>query len=226
MTLLPDEVLFDSFAERLELTEGLMLSHVVLQMSAQVHLEKVAQVRDMVTRSCAHFGQPCVELVEAINTNHVIDVAQLFQVLAKSVHCLGQVCALLLDLLSRLDDLLIEDLVAVSEVSHASAENHRVLIHVDANVALLGYELHDRLAVLGLLEDFVCFEEIFVVLNLQEVIKTDARLEFLTASYRLQEARELLLPLSQELLSHLVRLEGQGRNQDVGERAFKIRRSV
>ena len=71
------------------------------------------------------------------------------------MHRLSKVRRLFLNLLSRLNDLLIEDLIAVRKVRHAGAEDHSVLIHVDPNAALLGYKLRDRLAVLCFLEDFV-----------------------------------------------------------------------
>ena len=109
----------------------------------------------MIARACAHLGQPGVELVQAINSDHVIDVSQLLKVLAKRVHRLGKVRGLFLYLLSRLNDLLIEDLVAVGKVRHAGAEDHSVLIHVDPDATLLSNKLWDRLAVLCLLEDFV-----------------------------------------------------------------------
>ena len=175
----------------------------------------------MVPRARAHLGQPGVELVQAVDSNHVVDVSQLLEVLAQRVHRFGQVRRLLLYLLRRLDDLLIEDLIAVGKVSHAGAEDHGVLIHVDPNAALLGYKLRDRLAVLCLLEDFVRFDEFFVVFDLQEVDQADGGLELLAASDCLQETLELLLSFRQELLRHLVGFEGQRRNQDMRELSFQ-----
>ena len=102
--------------------------------------------------------------------------------LAQRVHRFGQVRRLFLYLLRRLDDLLIEDLIAVRKVRHAGAEDHSVLIHVDPDATLLSYELWDRLAVLCLLEDFVRFDELFVVFDLKEVDQADRGLKFLTAS--------------------------------------------
>ena len=71
------------------------------------------------------------------------------------MHRLSKVSRLFLNLLSRLNDLLIEDLIAVRKVRHAGAEDHSVLIHVDPDATLLSYKLWDRLAVLCLLKDFV-----------------------------------------------------------------------
>jgi len=34
---------------------------------------------------------------------------------------------------------LIKDLIAIGEVSHASAENHGVLVHVDAHLTFFGH---------------------------------------------------------------------------------------
>ena len=132
-----------------------MLGHVILEMRAEVHLEKVSHVRNMVASASAHLGQPGKDLVKSVHPDHVVDVGKFLKVFAQCVHRLGEVSRLLFDLLRRLDDLLVEDLIAVGKVGHASAEDHRVLVHVDADAASFGHELGDRLAVLLLLEDFV-----------------------------------------------------------------------
>ena len=181
VALFLDKVLLDLFAEGVQLAERLVLCHVVLQMTAQVHLEEIAEVGDVVAGASAHFGQPGVKLVQSVNSDHVIDVAKFLEVLAECVHRFRQLCTLFLDLLSGLDDLLVENLVAVSEVVHARAEDHRVLVHIHAHLALLGHQFHDGLAVLGLLEDFVGLLELFQVFDLQKVDQADGRLELLTA---------------------------------------------
>ena len=43
-----------------------------------------------------------------------------------------------------------------------------------------------------------------MILNLEEVVQADGRLELLAAPDRLQESLKLLLTLRQELLGHLV----------------------
>ena len=89
------------------------------------------------------------------------------------MHCFCEIGALLLYLQRRLYDLLMQHLVAVGEVIHPGAENHCVLVHVDAHVTLLGHQLDDRLSVLRLLEHLVRLEELLVVLNSQEVVQAD-----------------------------------------------------
>ena len=56
----------------------------------------------------------------------------------KRVHCLGEVSTFLFDFPGRLNDLLVEDLVAVSEVGHSSAEHHSILVHIDTHTPFLG----------------------------------------------------------------------------------------
>ena len=144
--------------------------------------------------------------MQSVASDHVVDVAQFLQVFSERVHCLCELCALLFNLPSGLDDLLVEDLVTISEVVHASAEDHGVLIHVNSDLALLGHQFNDRLAVFGLFENLVCLLELFEVFDLQEVDQTDGRLELFTAGDGLEEALKLLLTLSEELLCHLVGL--------------------
>ena len=92
------------------------------------------------------------------------------------MHRLCKIGTLSLYLGSSLDDLLIQYLVAVGEVGHASAEDHRVLVHIHSNLSLLCHQFDDRLAVFGLLEDFVCFLELFQIFDLQEVVQADGGL--------------------------------------------------
>ena len=89
--------------------------------------------------------------------------------LAQCVHCLGELRTFLFDLPCRLDDLLVKDLVAVCEVGHTGAENHGVLVHVDAHLTFFSHQFNDRLAVLGLLEDLVRLCKLFQVFDLEEV---------------------------------------------------------
>ena len=54
MSLFLDKVLLNGFAKDMKLTERLMFRHVVLQVAAEVDLEKITKVGDMISRSCAH----------------------------------------------------------------------------------------------------------------------------------------------------------------------------
>ena len=180
VALLLDEVLFDLLSQGRELSEGLMLAHMVLQVAAKVYVEQVTQVGQMIARTRAHLRQPCVQLVHAVDSDHVVHVGQLLEVFPQCVHCLGQLSALLTNLPRRLDDLLVEDLVAVGEVCHARAEDHGVLVHVHRDLAFLSDELDDGLPVLGLLEDLVRFLELLQIFNLQKVVQADGRFEFFT----------------------------------------------
>ena len=53
-----------------------MLRHVVFQMAAKVHFEEVTKVCNVVSSSRAHLRQPSVQLVQPIDSNHVVDVAE------------------------------------------------------------------------------------------------------------------------------------------------------
>ena len=75
--LLPHEVLFDLLAKALKLTERLVLRHVILHVRAQVDLEQVAKVGDVVARAGTHLRQPGVKFMKAIDSDHVVDVPQL-----------------------------------------------------------------------------------------------------------------------------------------------------
>ena len=152
MSLFFDKILLDGLSECLQLSEAVMLGHVILEMAAQVHLKQVAQVRNVIAGPSRHLREPCVQLVQPVHTNHVVDVAKLLEVLAQRVHRLGQVSTFLLYLARRFNDLLVENLVAVSEVSHASTEYHCILVHVHSNTPLFSDQFNNRLAILGLLE--------------------------------------------------------------------------
>ena len=132
---------------------------MILQMTAKIYLEQITKVSNVISSACAHFGKPSIELVKAIDPDHVVDVTEFFEVFTKSVHGFGQICRLIFDLSSGFYDLLVEDLIRVSKVSHACAEDHGVLVHVDRDIAFFGDELWHGLAILGLFKDFVGFLE-------------------------------------------------------------------
>ena len=52
--LLLNEVLLDLLPNSLQLPERFVLSHVVLEVAAQVDLEEITEVGDMVARPCTH----------------------------------------------------------------------------------------------------------------------------------------------------------------------------
>ena len=141
--------------------------------------------------------------------------------LAQRMKTSCQVCTLFLNLLSRIDDLLVQNLIAIGEIGHASAENHRVLIHTDSNIAFLRDQLCDRSSILCSLENFDCRHEFFLILNLEEVFKADRRFQLLASRHPSQESRKVLLAFRQKFLSHLIRLHWQGRNQNLRELSFQ-----
>ena len=114
--------------------------------------------------------------MKPINSDHVVDIPEFFKMLTKGVHRFGELGTFFFDLSSCFDDLLVKDLIAVSEIIHACAKDHRILVHIDTYVALLSHQLDDRLAIFGFLKDFVCLLEFFQVFNLQKVIEADGRL--------------------------------------------------
>ena len=91
--------------------------------------------------------------------------------LTKFVHRFGKLSTFVFYLTRCLYDLLVKYLVAISEVCHPRAEDHRVLIHVHPHIALLCHQLNYRLAILSLLEHFIGFLKLFQVSNLQEVVQ-------------------------------------------------------
>ena len=137
--------------------------------------------------------------------------------LAQCMHRLCQVGTLFLDLLGRINDLLVQDLVAIGEISHACAKNHRVLVHIHSDGSFLCHELDNRLAILRFLEYLVRLGKLLVIVDLQEVIQTDGRFKFLASCDRRQESGEVFLPLRQKLLRHLVRLYREWWDQDLRE---------
>ena len=75
MPLLLHEVLLNDLAKRLQLAERLVLSHVVLEVRPQIHFEEIAEVGDMIAGACAHFRQPCIKLMQPVNSDHVIHIS-------------------------------------------------------------------------------------------------------------------------------------------------------
>ena len=61
-----------------------------------------------------------------IYPDHVVDISQLFKMLAQRMQSLCQLRTLFFNLPGRLDDLLVQYLIAIREVGHASAEDHRI----------------------------------------------------------------------------------------------------
>ena len=148
-----------------------------------------------------------------INSDHVINISKFLKMLAQSVHRFSQLGTLLSNFPGRFDDLLVQYLIAIGEVSHARAEDHRIWVHVNSDLALFSDELDDRLAIFGFLEDLVRFLEFFQIFNLEEVIETNRGFELFTTWNCLQEASELFLALSEEFLCHFIIFDGQRRYQ-------------
>ena len=111
--------------------------------------------------------------MKPINSDHVVDISEFLEVLAKCVHRFGELSTFFFNFSGCFDDLLIKDLIAVSEIIHARAEDHRILVHIYTNLALLSHQFNDRLAILCFLKDFVRLLEFFQVFDLQEVVEAD-----------------------------------------------------
>ena len=90
----------------------------------------------MVASACHHLRNPGEEFVQSVVFNHAVEFTNVFQVLAHAVQRLGQVFRILLQFLGALDDLLMQDLVAVNEIAHPTAEYWATLSHLDANLTL------------------------------------------------------------------------------------------
>ena len=75
MPLLLYKVLLNLFAQSRQLAEAFMLTHVILQVAAQVHIKEVAEIGEMVPRTCAHLREPRVQLVHSVNSDHIVDIA-------------------------------------------------------------------------------------------------------------------------------------------------------
>ena len=171
----------------------------------------------MIASTRAHFREPGIQLMQSIYSDHIVDIAKFLQVLSESMHRFCQIGTLLLDLSSSFNDLLVKYLIAICKVSHSGAENHRILIHVNADLTFLCDKLLDRLAILGAFKDFIGFLELFQVFDLQEIDQANGRLKLFRATNRLEEPRELFLSLGQEFLRHFIRFQGKRRDQDVRE---------
>jgi len=68
-------------------------------------------------------------------------------VLAHAVEGLGEVLRVLLQLLSALNHFLMQDLVAVNEIAHPTAEDRATLSHLDVHLALSSDYISDSLCV-------------------------------------------------------------------------------
>ena len=119
--------------------------------------------------------------MKPINSDHVVDITEFLEVLTKGVHCFGELGTFFFNLSGRFDDLLVKDLIAVSEIVHACAEDHRILVHINTDLALFSHQFYDRLAIFSFLKDFVCLLEFLKVFDLQEIIEADGRFKLLTA---------------------------------------------
>ena len=68
----PDKVFLNGFSDLEDLPEGLLFAHMVLQVAAEVKLNKFTKVGDVVPRAGDHLTQPQVELVVPIDLDHAV----------------------------------------------------------------------------------------------------------------------------------------------------------
>ena len=59
-----------------------MLSLMILHVRSKVDFEEVTEVGNVIAGPCRHLGKPGVEFVKAVDSDHVINVSQLLEVLA------------------------------------------------------------------------------------------------------------------------------------------------
>ena len=71
--------LFGCLADGEELAEGFVLVHVVLEVTAEIDLDQIAEVCDVVACTCHHLGEPCEQLLLAVAFDHSVELAQLLQ---------------------------------------------------------------------------------------------------------------------------------------------------
>ena len=120
-----------------------MLSLVVLHVRAKIDFEKVTKVGYVISRPCRHLCEPSIELVKAIYSDHVIYIAELLKVLPQRMHSLCQIRTLLLYLQSCLNNLLMKHLVAICKIVHSGAEDHSILVHLDADISFCRNQLYN-----------------------------------------------------------------------------------
>ena len=84
--------------------------------------------------------------------------------LAHAVERLGQVFRILLQFLGALDDLLMQDLVAVNEIAHPTAEYWATLSHLDANLTLSTNQIRNSPGIFYFSSYFNVFLKILLVL--------------------------------------------------------------
>lgn len=97
----------------------------------------------MVTSSRDHLRNPSEELMESVVLDHPVKFTNVLQMLAHAVESLSQVFRVLLQFFSTVNHFLMEDLVAVNEIAHPTAEYWATLSHLDVHIALSSNQVRD-----------------------------------------------------------------------------------
>lgn len=115
---------FEDFAE------GLMLDQMVLHVASQEAFEKFTLLRNEVARAGNHLAKPRVHLVLVLAPRHSVQFTELLDELVHGKHGRGQCLALLIDIFSTLNNLIIQNLVRINEISHFAAKYSAVGNHL------------------------------------------------------------------------------------------------
>lgn len=96
-----------------------------------------------------------------------------------------------------------QDLVAVSEIAHPTAEYWATLSHLDVNLALSRNEIRNGSSIFYFSGCLNILLKLLLIFLVEEVLHEERRFEFLTPSDGIQEAREVLFTLCKGFLGPL-----------------------
>jgi hypothetical protein len=123
--------------------------------------------------------------------------------LAHAVESLSQVFRVLLQFLGAVDHFLMEDLVAVNEIAHPTAEYWATLSHLDVHIALSSNQVRDGPGIFYFRGCLNIFFELLLIFLTYELLEEKGRLELFTSGHSGQEASEVLFSLVKFFLSPL-----------------------
>lgn len=186
----------DLFPRLEKLTVALVLEEMVLHVASEEVLEEFALLRYEGASAGDHLAQMLVHGVLILAPRHSVQLAELLDELVHGEHRRGQRLTLIIDILRALNNLVIQYLVRVDEVSHLTAKDSAVRHHLGRHAALhrshILHTSHKLLFLRGLRR----LGEFFGIVVLEPVAEVLVRLDLFAPAKSLQESREVLLAAS------------------------------
>lgn len=189
------EILFFELLSCLQyFRHGLIFLQMVLQMRTTVKFNQLTGICKMVASACHHLCKFCEQVTLPGYFYHFVEFWDLIEGLAETIHSIRKFCTLVVDFLVNINDLLVENLVALSKRLHLATKDCAILLDLNINLSIKSKKLSKILLNLYFFVFIERFLPIFWVNDSEEVNHKTTCFQILASTDCLQESLKLLLP--------------------------------